>query len=76
YGSRNKTRSLWGRLLQIMKPSARIIFIIGKSYLDPDNIPENLQKEIDTYGDILQVDFIDSYNNLTLKAVASLRFVL
>ncbi|QQP37503.1 Hexosyltransferase [Caligus rogercresseyi] len=56
-----------------MKPSARIIFIIEK-LKDTDKIPNNLQKEIDTHGDILQVDFIDSYYNLTLKTVASLRF--
>ena len=32
--------------------------------------------EAETHGDILMVDFVDSYNNLTLKSLHALKYFL
>ena len=37
---------------------------------------ERIQTEHAKYDDILQVDMVDHYNNLTLKSVFSLKFFL
>ncbi|QQP36025.1 Hexosyltransferase [Caligus rogercresseyi] len=75
FSNRNRTRSLWGKLLHILKPSARVIFIIGRTDLNSLNT-KRLNEEINTHGDILQVNVSDSYYNLTLKTLAAHKFVV
>ncbi|XP_066962296.1 beta-1,3-galactosyltransferase 5-like [Macrobrachium rosenbergii] len=52
----------------------RQIFIIGAT----KNIAlqEEVDKESDKYNDIIQYDFIDSYNNLTYKTMSLLKWVV
>ena len=54
-----------------------MFFLYGAS---PDmslELQHALDTEIDKYGDIIKADgFIDSYNNITLKAMHTLKFFL
>ena len=54
-----------------------VFFLYGAS---PDmslELQHALDTEIDKYGDIIKADgFIDSYNNITLKAMHTLKFFL
>jgi len=44
----------------------KVIFFVGKS-------PE-MQKEADYYGDLVQIDFVDTYFNNTLKTMVEMRW--
>lgn len=44
-------------------------FVIGRSRRD-----DAIAAESDKFGDILQLDLVDSYNNLTLKSLAIVRY--
>jgi len=48
-----------------------VIFLVGKTQLDENSVKE----ESKNHADIVQVDVIDSYANLTLKSVALLHWV-
>ena len=51
-----------------------MIFIIGKP--SSNNTQVLIKQEQTTFGDILQEDFVDSYNNLTLKSLFSLKYFI
>lgn len=60
----------------------KVIFLLGRpqsSYLqnnyENDSKQQEIVKEAQSYGDILQEDFLDSYNNLTLKSIMLLKWV-
>lgn len=56
--------------------SVQIVFIVGRSNSpNPESTLRQLQQEADQYDDILQEDFFDTYNNLTLKSVLTLKHV-
>lgn len=53
--------------------SVKIVFLIGQTL---NNETQNkIYDESDTYRDIIQESFIDSYNNLTLKSIMMLKWV-
>ena len=53
-----------------------LIFFIGSSTMVSAKAEQNsLEKEAKIYGDIYQADFIDTYENLTLKSISMLHFV-
>ena len=56
----------------IESDSCQLVFIVGrpKRYA----IQVKIKEEQESFGDILQEDFEDSYNNLTLKSLFSLKF--
>ncbi|XP_017866840.1 PREDICTED: beta-1,3-galactosyltransferase 1 [Drosophila arizonae] len=58
--------------------SVRIIFIVGRqsyeSHLGNETLVR-LHSEAELYNDIIQEDFIDTYNNLTLKSVMALKHI-
>ncbi|XP_030388530.1 beta-1,3-galactosyltransferase 1 [Scaptodrosophila lebanonensis] len=54
----------------------RVIFIVGRSKYESllgNETLERLHNEAEHYNDIIQENFIDSYNNLTLKSVLALK---
>ena len=58
-------------------PHIRALFVVGiPSGNDADNIQTKIEAESQLYGDILQVDYIENYNNNTLKSLHALKFVL
>ena len=70
YERRMTIRRTWGR--EAAKYKMRLLFVIGV----PRNliIERQLKAESDKYGDILQFNFIEDYYNLTLKAIAELKW--
>jgi beta-1,3-galactosyltransferase 1 len=58
-----------------LKFNVKVVFLLGK----PDPAEESLQQRIFNeslqFGDIIQEDFVDSYNNLTLKSIFMLKWV-
>ncbi|RUS91280.1 hypothetical protein EGW08_000992 [Elysia chlorotica] len=53
-----------------------IVFFVGSSSLESSKAEQDsLIKEAKIYGDIYQADFIDTYENLTLKSISILNFV-
>lgn len=68
---REKIRSTWANKEQF--PNFKVIFSLGLS-LDRD-INEKVINESRIHKDIIQEDFIDSYFNLTLKIMMTLKWV-
>ncbi|KAH8381772.1 hypothetical protein KR009_000084, partial [Drosophila setifemur] len=61
-----------------LRASISVVFIVGRSKFsspDSNNISRQLHVEADRYNDIIQEDFIDTYNNLTLKTILALKHV-
>lgn len=52
----------------------RVVFVTGMSF-DSPKVQSSLLFENEQYGDIVQEDFLDSYKNLTYKAVAGLKWI-
>nr|XP_054763750.1 N-acetyllactosaminide beta-1,3-N-acetylglucosaminyltransferase 4-like [Lytechinus pictus] len=51
----------------------RTVFLLGA--VENKTIQNSIHKESETYRDIIQEDFLDSYANLTLKTVMGLKWV-
>ncbi|CAH2056547.1 unnamed protein product, partial [Iphiclides podalirius] len=60
----------------VSDPDYKLVFLLG---LPPNENSTDLQDRIDaeaeTYSDIIQEGFVDSYNNLTLKSIMMLKWV-
>ena len=67
---RNLIRRTWAKE-QITLPT-KVIFLIGISFSDSDK--NDILKESIQNQDLLQEDFIDTYNNLTLKSMFMLKY--
>ena len=77
---RNVIRKTWGDVAQY-DVGVRLVFFVGSP---PPNIASEgnradaqtrLHLESNQYGDIVQVDFVDSYRNLSYKSVAALKWI-
>ena len=66
-------RETWGHPKNFPEFIHRVVFLMGKS--KEHALQEALQMESDMYGDIIQEDFIDSYRNLTYKAIEGLKWI-
>lgn len=64
-------RSTWGN--SSLFNETRLVFCLGMSRSLETN--DKIRNESDRYGDILQEDFMDSYNNLTIKVMAGFKYV-
>ena len=73
YKRRNMIREMWGNPKNFPDKTFRLVFVLGRS-LD-QRIQAALQFESDLYGDLVQEDFLDSYRNLTYKAISALRWI-
>ena len=72
---RMSIRETYGNISRIENRTLDLVFVIGKE----EGIGEYaaaVQNESRTYKDILEIDFIDSYQNLTIKTILALRWVL
>ncbi|KAK6184642.1 hypothetical protein SNE40_007076 [Patella caerulea] len=65
-------RKTWAAKCKEQDSNMKCLFVIGRSEVDADN--QNIITENKTYGDILQIDFRDSYGNLTYKTITSFRW--
>lgn len=69
---RQSIRDTWGEASLLRRYNATLVFIMG-TVQDP-KLMQLLAQEFERYGDIVQEDFVDSYRNLTFKAVAGLKW--
>lgn len=76
---RNAIRSTWGSVsrgkrwpLQSIKGKAKLVFLLGIT--ENITILQNLQDEVTEYNDIVQSDYLDTYQNLSLKILSGIRW--
>ncbi|XP_045164821.2 beta-1,3-galactosyltransferase 1-like [Mercenaria mercenaria] len=70
---RQMVRQTWGARSVLQKYSMRIVFIMG--VVEDISTMERVKYESNSYGDIVVENFLDSYRNLTFKAIAGLKWV-
>jgi len=77
HSRRQAVRSTWGNLTRWSTASAPITlrFVMGRPANDNGHQRRALVEEQATYGDLVQLDFVDSYYNMTLKAVGALQWL-
>jgi beta-1,3-galactosyltransferase 1 len=65
----------WHVLVDLMfkKFTVKIAFIVGLT--DQEDVQARINRESEMYGDLIQENFQDSYNNLTLKSLFLLKWV-
>ena len=66
---RDFIRKTWQKSLT--ESNVPVIFVSGKGKKET-----NLKKESEEFNDILELDFVDSYKNLTLKMMATYSYFL
>lgn len=70
---RQMVRQTWGARSVLQKYKMRVVFIMG---VVSDKVTmEAVKLESNTYGDIVVESFLDSYRNLTYKAIGGLKWV-
>ena len=68
-------RQTWGNQKYYSQDvNIRVVFMLGDTNGDK-KLQDSLEYEAGQYNDIIQEDFIDSYRNLTYKAVAGLKWI-
>lgn len=72
--SRAGIRRSWGHPGYQRLHSAAVVFLVGTS--GSPAVAEAVREEARAFGDILQADFVDHYNNLTLKSVYTLKYLV
>lgn len=76
---RRKIRKSWGRYMQYRNFTIATVFLFGKlkgSDTEANKIrQQQLDAEAELHGDIVQADFVDSYDNLSYKTLMGLDWV-
>ena len=72
---RMSVRETYGNISRIENRTLDLVFVIGKE-VGVGEYAAAVLNESRTYNDILQLDFIDSYHNLTIKTVLAFRWVV
>ncbi|XP_033636066.1 beta-1,3-galactosyltransferase 5-like [Asterias rubens] len=70
---RQQIRKTWGGVKEVLGRRVLTMFLLGES-TDPI-IRKKIQEEDNTFHDLIQVDFIDAYTNLTYKNMMGLKWV-
>lgn len=71
--NRTLIRRLWGNETWTHGTGFKTVFLLGET---PDaHVMAAVREESDTYHDIIQFSFLDSYNNLTVKILSGLHWV-
>nr|XP_018910325.1 PREDICTED: beta-1,3-galactosyltransferase 1-like isoform X1 [Bemisia tabaci]XP_018910327.1 PREDICTED: beta-1,3-galactosyltransferase 1-like isoform X1 [Bemisia tabaci]XP_018910328.1 PREDICTED: beta-1,3-galactosyltransferase 1-like isoform X1 [Bemisia tabaci]XP_018910329.1 PREDICTED: beta-1,3-galactosyltransferase 1-like isoform X1 [Bemisia tabaci]XP_018910330.1 PREDICTED: beta-1,3-galactosyltransferase 1-like isoform X1 [Bemisia tabaci]XP_018910331.1 PREDICTED: beta-1,3-galactosyltransferas len=70
---RTAIRQTWASL---QDQSVRVVFLLGHPLPSHESayVQSRISREKEMYQDIIQEDFIDSYNNLTIKSIMMLRW--
>jgi hypothetical protein len=69
---RQAIRRTWAN--RTLFPALHVGFILGTSLKESLNL--NVKKENEKYGDIIQGDFLDTYQNLTFKSLTAWRWII
>lgn len=71
--ARQAVRKTWGEKSKLHKMQSRVIFLVGLTH--NTTVTESLIIETNIYGDVVQVDIMDSYHNLSLKSIGMLKWL-
>lgn len=74
YERRMLVRNTWGRYTVIRRFVLSHVFMVART--NDATMQKKIDKENETYGDIVQGQFMDSYKNLTYKHVMGIHWVL
>ena len=72
---RQVIRRTWATPSLLEKSKSRIVFVIGMIVDSPRTHIETIEFESALYGDIIFADFVDSYENLSIKSAIGLQWV-
>ncbi len=75
---RQAIRSTWAQSNIFINRKIRLVFFLGRSNTSTTfdyHYKQNISEESLLYGDIIQLDFIDHYRNLTYKAISVLKWI-
>lgn len=75
FDARRAIRDTWGGVKTVLDESIRLLFVMGLTQRDTEEVQKKVQVEDDQYGDIIQADFRESFQNLTLKVVLGLKWI-
>ncbi|XP_026787148.1 beta-1,3-galactosyltransferase 2 [Pangasianodon hypophthalmus] len=67
--SRTAIRKTWGQENLVPHVDTARVFFIGEPRERDPKLEEDLEKESMAYRDIVQMDFLDTYHNLTIKTM-------
>ncbi|CDW57568.1 Galactosyl T domain containing protein [Trichuris trichiura] len=70
---RSLIRKMWANNEFYKKFKLATVFAMGEDSQNP-SVQVTLQRELETYEDIIQFSFLDTYKNLTLKAISWLNW--
>ncbi|XP_075688367.1 beta-1,3-galactosyltransferase 2-like [Rhinoderma darwinii] len=73
--ARQAIRQTWGREDLLAGVQTLRLFLLGKDNTTTNDAEQVLVDESQKYHDIIQQDYMDSYNNLTLKTLMGLKWV-
>ncbi|KAM4035900.1 beta-1,3-galactosyltransferase 2-like isoform 2-T3 [Anomaloglossus baeobatrachus] len=74
FDSRHTIRETWGNV-SIYDVEVVMVFLVGLPRIAPERTRDLLKEESETFGDIVQQDFMDTYYNLTLKTLMGMEWV-
>ncbi|KAM9320389.1 beta-1,3-galactosyltransferase 5 [Gastrophryne carolinensis] len=73
--ARMAVRKTWGQERLIQGKRVVTFFLLGTS-INPSTDDIGLPEEVQTYKDIIQKDFVDSYYNLTIKTLMGIDWIV
>ncbi|XP_064420417.1 UDP-GalNAc:beta-1,3-N-acetylgalactosaminyltransferase 1-like isoform X2 [Latimeria chalumnae] len=74
--ARQAIRQTWGSSKTWKNQNIEMLFLLGREDgTEASSKNPSIEDESSTYGDILQEDFLDTYNNLTLKTIMAFRWI-
>ena len=71
---RNAIRASWASDVNKYQLRTRVVFLVGSSETS-HAADADVATEMKTHGDIIQIDMVDTYGNLTYKSIALLHWV-
>ncbi len=72
---RTAIRRTWGQDGLVPRVTVLHLFVIGQPAQSDPVLQEHLERESKEYGDIIQMDFVDSYHNLTIKTMMIMNWI-
>ncbi|XP_051873203.1 UDP-GalNAc:beta-1,3-N-acetylgalactosaminyltransferase 1-like [Pristis pectinata] len=73
--ARQAIRVTWGQERMWLSKKVLTLFLIGKDAEHQSHGKQSVEEEFAQYGDIISQNFIESYNNLTLKTMMAFQWI-
>ncbi|XP_071489741.1 beta-1,3-galactosyltransferase 1-like [Diadema antillarum] len=76
FKQRTAIRDTWGGVANVDGHDVRVLFLLGQNSPANGTLESLVRAESEQFHDIIQEDFIDSYENLTLKTIAVMKWTM